>query len=462
MRRAILLIAAALASTAPLRPRAAHALPLAAADRTAIANALAAAPGRGLPTSAVDPSADDDQWKAAAVAYVAAERGAIDDPDAVDPDFELKEPSSVGAEFDAAVAAGRLPAWLQGEVRDDPDLIALVRARDAYAAIASAGGWPAVPAGKPPKAGASDARMPVLRKRLAVEGYVADPPKREKSFDAALAGQLSAFQRHHGLTPNSALDAATLAALNVSAADRVAQIEANIERTRWLPPHLPPTRIMVDTGEPQATLFENGDPTLVMRAIAGKASSPTPTFASTVSAVKFNPPWYVPPNIVAKEIMPKARRSKGYLARNDYYFSDGRLIQRPGPMSALGYVKFEMPDPYDIYLHDTPARTLFAQTARWLSHGCVRLEKPRELAAALLAAQGMARDDIETAIAKRTTQTVSLAAPPPVFIIYRTVVLAPDGRPSFRSDIYGWDAKIAAALKTRSAANPIDAVQKSP
>jgi murein L,D-transpeptidase YcbB/YkuD len=463
MRQAILLVAAAaLASTAPLRLRAADSAPLAPADRTAIANALAAAPGRGLPASAVDPAAADDQWKAAAVAYVAAERGHIDDPGAVDPDFALKDPSNIGAEFDAALAAGRLQAWLAGEAHDDPDLATLIHARDVYAAIVSAGGWPAVPPGKPPKARASDARIPVLRKRLAAEGYVAAPPAKAKAFDAALAAQLSAFQGHHELTPNGVLDAATLAALNVTADDRLAQIDANIERARWLPAHLPPTRIMVDTGEPQATLFENGDPTLAMRAIVGKPSSHTPTFASSVTAVKFNPPWNVPANIVASEILPKARRSPGYLARNDYYYSEGRLIQRPGPKSALGYVKFEMPDPYVIYLHDTPARTLFAKPARWLSHGCIRLEKPRELAAALLAAQGLARDDIDSAIAKRATQTVTLTTPPPVFIVYRTVVPAPDGRLTFRSDVYGWDAEIATALKARAASGQGDAVQKSP
>ncbi|HTX50327.1 MAG TPA: L,D-transpeptidase family protein, partial [Caulobacteraceae bacterium] len=172
----------------------------------------------------------------------------------------------------------------------------------------------------------------------------------------------------------------------------------------------------------------------------------TPTFASKVVAIEFNPPWIVPANIAARELYPKARRSPGYFARNDYYVSKGQLIQRAGPKSALGYLKFVIPDRFDVYLHDTPARTLFARDKRWLSHGCVRLEDPRDLAAALLAPQGGDRASVDADIATGVTHSTPLEVQMPVFVVYRTVVAGPEGRVLFRPDVYGWDGKIELAL----------------
>jgi murein L,D-transpeptidase YcbB/YkuD len=133
------------------------------------------------------------------------------------------------------------------------------------------------------------------------------------------------------------------------------------------------------------------------------------------------------------------------MASHAFYVSNGRLIQRAGPKSSLGLLKFNVDDPYDIYLHDTPSRSLFAKDRRWLSHGCVRLEHPRELAAALLAPQGFDADAVDAGIAKKT-HTVALKVQPPVYILYRTVVADADGHASFREDVYGWDAKLNAAL----------------
>jgi murein L,D-transpeptidase YcbB/YkuD len=157
----------------------------------------------------------------------------------------------------------------------------------------------------------------------------------------------------------------------------------------------------------------------------------------------------VPPDIAAKELYPKQRRSPGYFARNDFYVSGGQLIQRAGPKSSLGYVKFDIPDAFDVYLHDTPARTLFARDKRWLSHGCMRIENPRDLAAALLGPQGWNRTTVDAAIAAGATRTVRLKTPVPVFVVYRTVVADAAGHASFRSDVYGWDAELEAALAAR-------------
>jgi murein L,D-transpeptidase YcbB/YkuD len=237
-----------------------------------------------------------------------------------------------------------------------------------------------------------------------------------------------------------------VAALNVSAAQRLAEIDANLERDRWLPTELPGDRLMVDLAQPDVRLFEQGRDVLDMRAAAGEPKKPTPTFTAPVTAVEFNPPWIVPPDIARSELFPKQRRHPGYFRRNDFYVSDGRLIQRAGPKSSLGYIKFDIADPFAIYLHDTPARSVFSRDQRYLSHGCVRLEKPRELADALL---GWTPDRVNQAIADKATKTVRLSAAVPVFLVYQTVVADPDGKVTFRPDVYGWDLEIAAALAGR-------------
>ena len=431
--------------------------------QAAIKEALASAPSRGLPVLAVGeatqpaPGAapDPDQpLAAAAIAYASAEHGLIADPPKIDANFALKPAQDLAAEFAAARNAGQATAWMRAQAHVDPAFLDLAKARETYAAIAAAGDWPQLPKGKSLKVGSRDKRVLLLRKRLAIEGYAAAPPAPPGPtvltlFDASLAAALASFQDHHGLTADGVLAAATIDALNVPAATRLAAIEANLERARWLPSQLPPDRIEVDTGAPDATLYQAGVPILTMRAVVGRPDRETPTFASTVTAVKFNPPWIVPADIAAQELFPKERRSPGYFASEGFVVEGGQVIQRPGPKASLGYVKFEMPDPFAVYLHDTPARTLFSRSKRWLSHGCVRLEKPRELAAALLTAQGWGRPDVDAAIAAGTTKTVALKIQTPVFVVYRTVVADGDGRASFRPDVYGWDTKIEAALAVR-------------
>ena len=462
-------------------PSLAAAPPLSLADAGAIAAALAEGARQGLPEpqaagwvaalSGADPAAKaaaEQALSAAAVRLAGQQHGLGVDPTAIDDDFALSAPYDAAAAFDAARRAGQVAAWAAALAPAGPAYQPLVAARQRYAAIVAAGGWGEVGAGATPKLGGADKRVPALRARLAAEGFVAplatpEPvkpkpgkrgpgkrapgkraPARADVFDAALAAQLRAFQATHGVAASGRLDAATLAALNVPAAQRLAAIDANLERERWLPHELPATRIEVDTGGPTATLYQAGAPVLAMRAVVGQPTKKTPTFASTVTGVVFNPPWNVPADIARKELYPKGR---GYLASHGYYVKNGQLVQRAGARSALGYLKFEMPDPFVVYLHDTPSRSLFKRDARWLSHGCVRLEQPRELAAALLAPQGWDRDAVDAAIAARATRYVALQVQPPVYVVYRTVVTTEDGQTAFRADVYGWDAKLAAAAR---------------
>jgi murein L,D-transpeptidase YcbB/YkuD len=395
----------------------------------------------------------------AAQALAAAEHGQLAAPQSVDHDWALRAPYDAVADFAAARSSSRVAAWAAGLPRRDPAYLALVAARQRYAAIVAAGGWDPLPEGPALKPGATDPRTPALRARLAAEGYVvgasapvtgaAPGPDPRLVYDRALAAAVTDFQGRHLLTTDGALSAATVAALNVPAKDRLVALDANLERSRWLPDRLPVDRIEVDVAAAQLTLFQGGRSTMTMRVIVGDPKHHTPIFVSKVVSVVFNPPWVVPDSIAQAEIYPKARRSPGYFARNGFSVINGQIVQAPGPKASLGYVKFDIVSPFGVYLHDTPARSLFDRGQRALSHGCMRLQNPRGLAAALLASKGWSLDSVNAAITVGATLRVTPASQTPVYVVYRTAE-ADDGRPAvFRPDVYRWDAELAEAIGRR-------------
>jgi L,D-transpeptidase YcbB len=257
------------------------------------------------------------------------------------------------------------------------------------------------------------------------------------------------------MVPDGIVGAPTLAALNNSADHHVAQIVANMERWRWLPAQMPATRVQVNSGAAIVTLFRDDRPVLSMKAVSGRPGDETPMLASEIHSVVLNPPWNVPSSIASKELWPKERRNPGYLARNGFRVistPDGgsRLQQQAGDLAALGRYKFDFENPYGVYLHDTPTKATFERYARQASHGCVRLEKPDELARALLAADPKwTPEAIEAAVDKGDTLRVRLPERIPVYILYWTAFGGADGTMNFRTDPYGWDkvllAKIGAA-----------------
>ena len=184
-----------------------------------------------------------------------------------------------------------------------------------------------------------------------------------------------------------------------------------------------------------------------------------------MSAVLFNPAWTIPASIVKNEILPKAKRDPKYLERNHYVYRGAALQQLPGASNALGRVKFEMPNVYDVYLHDTPSRPLFKRVSRSLSHGCVRLESPRELALYLLSGRsGWAEADIDRVIAAGQTERVPLPHSLPVYLLYWTAFADADGAVEFRDDVYARDLRLATALATRDAderGNPAPATDQT-
>lgn len=419
-------------------------------ERRLIVQALQrTADGAGAPTTAVD----DATLQAMILRQARIETGQRLRPIDVDPLWALQPPvRDLAAEFAAARAEGRLEAWLRALAPADPRYAALLAARPRYAKLVADGGWTALPPGPVLKAGDTHPSVPALRQRLAAEGFAAPAATPEEVFDAPLSAVVERFQTLHGLEIDGVVGPETRRALDVTAAARLAQIDANLERYRWSPAVLPADRVEVDTGLAEATLFERGAPVLTMRVVVGDLKHKTPMFASRLEAVVVNPPWNVPSSIATAEILPKAARDKGYLARNGFRFVDGRLQQRPGPGNSLGRLKFDLPSPFGVYLHDTPGKSAFARRVRALSHGCMRLEKPRELAVALLGPQGWTLPQIDAAIAQMTTRRIGLDKPVPLFVVHRTAFVDADGL-HLRPDVYGWDAALTRALAGRTYAD---------
>jgi murein L,D-transpeptidase YcbB/YkuD len=413
-------------------------------EETAQANAvLAAAPDHGLPAPDLAKAPIED----AIVSYAAAQHGARVDPRATDADWAFKpEAFDADAGLHKALDTDGLAAWLAALPPDHSRYAALVEARRRYGRLAADGDWnaPTPPPGL--KRGAAGRGVLALRRRLEAEGYAAVPDKAPTLFDAGLDQALRLFELHHDLRQDGVVTAPVLAALATPPKTLLAIIDANLERWRWAPRDLPDQRIEVNIAAARATLYQGVTPVTDMRAVVGDPAHRTTMFAAQATGVVINPPWYVPADIAAKELFPREKREPGYLARNDYVVVDGMIRQKAGPLSALGHVKIELDDPYEIYLHDTPERTLFALSDRALSHGCVRLQHPVDLAAALLAPQGRTADDLQTLIAAKTTRRIALKTHMPTYLFYWTAEANADGTVTFHPDRYGWDAKLNAAL----------------
>lgn len=354
-----------------------------------------------------------------------------------------------------------------------PGYAGYTRLREAlhrYRQIARAGGWPRIPEGPSIKRGMVDERVPLLRTRLIITGELSADHAEGKALDAPLVEALKRFQARHGLDEDGAVGPQTLMALNVPVEERLRQMVLNLERWRWMPRMLAPHHVAVNITAATLDLIENGTPTMSMRVVVGDTKHPTPTFTAPMSSLVVNPPWTVPPSIATKEVLPKLRRDRNYLVSQNLRITaypvdspeavgegvdwnqvaaDGafpfRLRQPPGPDNALGRLKFNLQGAEDIYLHDTPQRKAFAKANRALSHGCVRLENPVELAEHLLGPNW--RGKLPEAIAEAATRTLKMEQPIQVYLLYWTAWADADGTVHFRNDLYGHDARLRAALK---------------
>jgi len=343
-------------------------------------------------------------------------------------------------------------------------LPALEKSLAQYRELAAQGGWPQVPDGPALHEGDKNDRIPFLRQRLVASADLAASAGQGDIFDGALREAVQKFQTRHGLAADGTVGAGTLTELNVPISERIRQLAASLERCQPLPSVLEHRHILVNIADFTLKLYEDGKPVLSMPVIVGKTYRQTPVFNGRIASLVINPTWEVPHSIATKDILPKIKKNPGYLSKMHLRVFQGwkdateinpatinwaslspahfpyRLRQDPGPANALGRVKFLFPNPYDVYLHDTPSRELFHKDARTFSSGCIRIAKPLDLAAYLLQGTKLnSMDALNEAISHEKTQQIAIPAPIPVHIVYMTAWVDRDGIIQFRSDIYNRD-----------------------
>ena len=376
------------------------------------------------------------------------------DPKVVDVDSALAATLGAGEGGAAEGAARDFGSALQRLRPQAEGYAELVNALAHYRELARRGGWPTVGGGPAIRPGDTSARAPALRRRLTTEGYLPSdaPLDTALRYDGPLPVAVARLQARHGLEVDSVVGPRTLAVMNVPVERRVRQIEASLERLRWLPPHLGDRYVFVNIPAFRLDAFDEGRRVLSMRVIVGAdyGRRATPIFSDSMRYVVFNPYWNVPGGIAARELWPAQRQDPSYFGRNGYEVvraSWGTYVrQRPGPGNALGRVKFIFPNDYNVYLHDTPARELFAEGVRAFSHGCIRVERPLDLARFALGPQGWDSAAVAEAVAAGDRRRVDLREKLPVYIVYLTAFVR-DGAVAFRNDLYDYDARILRALR---------------
>ncbi|MFW6283880.1 MAG: L,D-transpeptidase family protein [Desulfosalsimonas sp.] len=316
-----------------------------------------------------------------------------------------------------------------------------------------------------------------LRQILAAEGDLKNAEKNSLSpvFDAELEKALMGFQKRHGLGADGVAGRQTMAALNRPLHDRMQTIRANLERRRWLPRKLGQRRIVINSAGFALNAWENQDRVLKMRVMAGTKSEMTPILSKDMARLVINPYWNVPPGILEKKVLPKIRKNPDYFAENHFELLSGwqshdtrvspeainwaevyirnfpgRLRQKPGPWNALGRIKFIFPNRLSIYLHDTPEQHLFQRRVRTFSSGCIRVEKPVELAVFILKNNPLwDQKRIEETIKSGKTEAVRVHDRVAVHLVYRTFWVSPGGVVNYRDDVYELDRALEKALDAK-------------
>jgi len=392
-------------------------------------------------------------------------RGAVFPPN-LDADWQVPQADIDAVEFlgDAVSAKRNVARALATLWPTSPEYARLVQRR---AEIAASGDEFSVQiaSGKMLKPGQTDERVVLLKERLM------GPGDYTPVYDDDLRREVTAYQRAAGLEPDGIVGDNTLEVLNATRVSWIDRIDANLERWRWLPRETPDTYIRVNIAAFTLRVIEDGSTTLAMNVIVGKPYRRTPVFSESIKYVVVNPYWNVPFSIATEDKLPLLRTNaadeakKGFEAkaqgsdvfvpvdaidwsgvtkRNFNYL----LRQRPGDMNALGRMKFMLPNPYAVYLHDTPGRDLFDRQERTFSSGCVRLSQPRELARWLLSHdRNPQAGQLDAMLASTETSTIYLKAPVPVYILYFTAFVADGGDVVLRRDIYERDRVLVDALR---------------
>jgi murein L,D-transpeptidase YcbB/YkuD len=384
----------------------------------------------------------------------------------------------LAAVLEKGLAAKDLPGALDSLRPSHTVYTGLKRAFGEYRDLAGAGGWPGFSPGPKLVQGDRGGRVEALRKTLAATGDLTDAEGADDPdfFDDVLERSVQAFQRRHGLEPDGAVGAETATALNIPAAERLTQLRANLERWRWITQDLGERYVLVNVADFRVAVVEAGREVLSMPAVVGTAYRRTPDFSGRMSYLEINPSWTVPPKLAREDILTKVRKDPGYLKQKRIRvfrdWTEGALEidpaevdwsqvkaeslsykfrQDPGPHNSLGRIKFMFPNKFDVYLHDTPERGLFKRAVRDLSSGCIRVERPMELAEYVLRDDpDWTRDKLLAVLEGGETRVIKLRNPLGVHLLYWTAWLADDGRVQFRKDIYLRDAALYRALEERA------------
>ena len=364
----------------------------------------------------------------------------------------------------------------------DDDYLGLSKQLQNYRGIVAKGGWQKIPDTRNIKPGApvNPAVLAAVRNRLAAEGIVpasgpnkasmtpspqGATPSSGSTYDHDLAAAVALFQTRHGINVDSALGKETIESMNVPADYRLAEIAANMERFRWLPRSFGSRYVFVNVSAFKLQAYDTGQKVLEMKVIVGQEykDKATPVFSDSMETVVFRPYWNVTPDIAAKEIFPKG---PAYLEREnmEIYHENGqtRVRQRPGPKNALGFVKFLFPNDFNIYLHDTPNHELFKEDVRAFSHGCIRVEKPSELAQWVL---GWPADKVRQEMDDPPdNKAVKVPRKIPVYITYFTTYID-NGQLYFGNDLYNRDDKLvpivmAGAMPSKEIVDAVQALRR--
>ena len=392
-------------------------------------------------------------------------------PQEADPTWQLQPaPFDPVAALQAAASDGDFSRLLETLPPAHAGYARLRTALVFYRRLAEQGGWPELPAGPTLAPGDEDEQVALLRARLRIEG---DLPRLALSFgtqyDAPLAEAVETFQHRHGLHADGIVGPRTRAALNVPVAQRVAQLRRAMERWRWLPRDFDDHYILVNTAGFELAVIEDGKTVLTMRTINGTRDQATPSFTAMLRTLIINPYWYVPQRIARERLWPRAQVNPGYLATRGFRVFDTRngswreldparldwaqlngngssvrLRQEPGPINLMGRLSFVFPNPYDIFLHDTPDRTLFERDTRTFSEGCVRIENAMALALHTLRQMPeWTRARLQEEIDALHHRNLQLPEPIPVYVLYLPSWVDDAGRVQFREDVYERESVLA-------------------
>ena len=425
--------------------------------------ALTEAPKHGLTTDLFFKgdleSAGEAQLREAVLSLASAIAMGKTDPAKLREVYTVPRPKvDVNAGFEQAASENRLVEWISSLAPQTDEYRKLSQAFVHYVALAAKTPDTNIPQGEPMKRGSTDPRVPAVIAALQAGGYMSETPPapardgaqapaqgaqpQGAEYTAEVAEAVERMQQDFGLKPDGVIGNETLKAVNTSAKDRARQLAVALERLRWVERQSPATRIDVNTAAAALSYWRDGQLVDERRVVVGQPDWETPQLGSPMFQLVANPTWTVPESIEKDEL---ADKGPAYFRSQNMVRKNGRIVQEPGPKNALGQVKFDMKNDEAIYLHDTPAKALFAQNARHKSHGCVRVHDAIGFARMIAQSDGVL-DKFNAALATGDETFVGLQNEIPVRLMYHTAYVGTDGKIHFAQDPYGWDNDVAAAL----------------